>query len=54
MQKLELKIDDEKVIIRYPTGVIVMVDFTNLNNNVKQTAGAVEICGVRLAVKPMT
>lgn len=52
MQKLELKIDDEKVIIRYPTGVVVLVDFSKIDSIADYTAGSVTICGVRLAVKP--
>lgn len=50
MQALEMKIDGEKLLIRHPDGVVVMLDFTNVRPDL--AAGAAYICGVRIAAKP--
>ena len=50
MQNPEIRIDGEKLLIRHPGGVVVMVDFSNIRPD--HAAGAVTICGVRMAVKP--
>jgi len=47
---LEMKFDGEKVLLRHPGGVTVMIDFSDVRPDL--AAGAVCICGVRIAAKP--
>ena len=49
MKNLEMKIEGEKLLIRHPDGVVVMVDFSDVRPDL--AAGAVTICGVRMAAK---
>ena len=50
MQNLEMKIDGEKLLIRHPDGVVMMLDFTNVRPDL--AAGETYICGVKVAGKP--
>ena len=50
MKNLEMKIDGEKLLIRHPDGVVVMLDFANVRPDL--AAGAAYICGIRVAAKP--
>ena len=50
MEKLEMKIDGEQLLIRHPGGVTVLVDFSGADPEL--AAGAAVICGVKLAAKP--
>ncbi|MBQ9501682.1 MAG: hypothetical protein IJU70_05955 [Lentisphaeria bacterium] len=47
---LEMKFDGEKVLLRHPGGVTVMIDFSDVRPDL--AAGAVRICGVKVAAKP--
>ena len=50
MQNPEIRIDGEKLLIRHPGGVVVLVDFSDVRPDL--ASGAASICGVRMAVKP--
>jgi hypothetical protein len=50
MQTLEMKLDGEKLLVRHPDGVVVMLDFSHVRPEL--AAGATYICGVRVAAKP--
>lgn len=50
MQNLEMKFEGEKLLIRHPGGVTVMLDFADVRPEL--AAGAAVICGVKVAAKP--
>ena len=50
MKTLEMKIEGEKLLIRHPGGVVVMIDFAGVRPDL--AAGAAYICGVKVAAKP--
>ena len=49
---LEMKFDGEKVLLRHPGGVTVMIDFSDVRPDL--AAGAVRICGVKVARQPLS
>ena len=50
MQSLEMKLDGERLLVRHPGGVVVMLDFSDVRPEL--APGAAYICGVKIAAKP--
>ncbi len=45
-----MKLDGERLLVRHPGGVVVMLDFTDVRPEL--APGAAYICGVKVAAKP--